>query len=169
MKGFETMAERKDSWTDQDDTILAQVVIKHASTGSTQLAAFKEVAERIGRSSSACGFRWNSEVRKHYDDAFKQALTAREGKTRKTRKQEAPVETAPVAEQIIKVEHSDILKKALEDIAKAFEGIIEENQRLTSENIELKAKHDGNSEDLQALLKMIENAKVLGILKNPAV
>jgi prespore-specific regulator len=168
MKGFETVAERKDSWTDQDDTILAQVVIKHASTGSTQLAAFKEVAERIGRSSSACGFRWNSEVRKQYDDAFKQAVASRESKG-KTRKQRIVNEVSPVAEQIIKVEHTEILKKSLEDIAKAFEGVIEENQRLTNENEQLKAKQTANSEDLLALMKLIEHAKTLGMLQNPAV
>ena len=63
-------AVRQDAWSPDDDLILAEVTLRHIREGSTQLAAFEEVGERIGRTSAACGFRWNSCVRKRYEDAI---------------------------------------------------------------------------------------------------
>ncbi|MDO7905423.1 RsfA family transcriptional regulator [Paenibacillus sp. JX-17] len=63
-------AVRQDAWSTEDDLILAEVTLRHIREGSTQLAAFEEVGEKIGRTSAACGFRWNSCVRKRYDAAI---------------------------------------------------------------------------------------------------
>jgi prespore-specific regulator len=63
-------AIRQDAWSPDDDLILAEVTLRHIREGSTQLAAFDEVGERIARTSAACGFRWNSCVRKRYNDAI---------------------------------------------------------------------------------------------------
>lgn len=63
-------AIRQDAWSTEDDLILAEVTLRHIREGGTQLAAFEEVGEKIGRTSAACGFRWNSCVRKRYDDAI---------------------------------------------------------------------------------------------------
>lgn len=58
-------AIRQDAWSDEDDLILAEVTLRHIREGSTQLSAFEEVGEKIGRTAAACGFRWNSFVRKN--------------------------------------------------------------------------------------------------------
>jgi len=71
-------AVRQDAWTPEDDRILAEVTLRHIREGSTQLAAFEEVGERIGRTSAACGFRWNSCVRKRYEEAIQQAKQQRQ-------------------------------------------------------------------------------------------
>jgi len=63
-------AVRQDAWSPDDDLILAEVTLRHIREGSTQLAAFEEVGQRIARTSAACGFRWNSCVRKRYDEAI---------------------------------------------------------------------------------------------------
>lgn len=63
-------AVRQDAWSSEDDLILAEVTLRHIREGSTQLTAFEEVGERIGRTAAACGFRWNSCVRKKYDAAI---------------------------------------------------------------------------------------------------
>lgn len=63
-------AIRQDAWSADDDLILAEVTLRHIREGSTQLAAFEEVGQRIARTAAACGFRWNSCVRKRYDDAI---------------------------------------------------------------------------------------------------
>lgn len=63
-------AVRQDAWSAEDDLVLAEVTLRHIREGSTQLAAFEEVGEKIGRTSAACGFRWNSCVRKNYDEAI---------------------------------------------------------------------------------------------------
>ncbi|UHA74138.1 RsfA family transcriptional regulator [Paenibacillus sp. 481] len=71
-------AIRQDAWTADDDLILAEVTLRHIREGSTQLAAFEEVGEKIGRTSAACGFRWNSFVRKKYEAAIQLAKAQRQ-------------------------------------------------------------------------------------------
>jgi prespore-specific regulator len=71
-------AIRNDSWTYDNDKVLADAVLKHIRSGSTQLAAFEEVAERLQRTSAACGFRWNSDVRKRCESEIKQAKAQRQ-------------------------------------------------------------------------------------------
>lgn len=63
-------AVRQDAWSPDDDLVLAEITLRHIREGSTQLAAFEEVGQRIARTSAACGFRWNSSVRKKYDEAI---------------------------------------------------------------------------------------------------
>lgn len=41
---------RSDAWSEHDDSILAQTVIKHIKSGSTQLKAFDEVGDYISNS-----------------------------------------------------------------------------------------------------------------------
>lgn len=69
---------RQDAWSADDDLILAEVTLRHIREGSTQLASFEEVGERIGRTSAACGFRWNSCVRKKYEAAIQIAKAQRQ-------------------------------------------------------------------------------------------
>ncbi len=71
-------AVRQDAWSPDDDLILAEVTLRHIREGSTQLAAFEEVGERIGRTSAACGFRWNSCVRKRYEEGIQNAKQQRQ-------------------------------------------------------------------------------------------
>lgn len=68
---------RQDAWSKDDDLILAELTLRHIREGSTQLNAFEEVGERIGRTAAACGFRWNSYVRKKYETAIQIAKAQR--------------------------------------------------------------------------------------------
>lgn len=71
-------AVRQDAWSEEDDLILAEVTLRHIREGGTQLAAFEEVGEKIGRTAAACGFRWNSFVRKKYESAIQIAKAQRQ-------------------------------------------------------------------------------------------
>ncbi|MED3634490.1 RsfA family transcriptional regulator [Bacillus thuringiensis] len=64
---------RQDSWTNDNDLLLASTVLQNIRNGGTQLAAFKEVAKLLNRTPAACGFRWNSYVRKQYQEEIQQA------------------------------------------------------------------------------------------------
>lgn len=79
---------RQDAWSEEDDLILAEVTLRHIREGSTQLSAFEEVGEKIGRTAAACGFRWNSFVRKKYEAAIQIAKAQRQ-KRNQTRKNAA--------------------------------------------------------------------------------
>ncbi|WP_139489977.1 RsfA family transcriptional regulator [Brevibacillus dissolubilis] len=72
------VASRQDAWTEDDDLVLAEVTLRHIREGSTQLAAFEEVGQRLGRTAAACGFRWNSTVRKQYEAAIAIAKSQRQ-------------------------------------------------------------------------------------------
>jgi prespore-specific regulator len=77
---------RQDAWSDEDDLLLAEVTLKHISEGSTQLLAFEEVGDKIGRTSAACGFRWNSYVRKKYEAAIQIAKSQRQKRSQLQKK-----------------------------------------------------------------------------------
>jgi prespore-specific regulator len=64
------MKVRQDAWSDEDDLLLAETVLRHVREGSTQLNAFEEVGDELNRTASACGFRWNAVVREQYEKAL---------------------------------------------------------------------------------------------------
>lgn len=73
---------RQDAWSHEDDLLLAETVLRHVRDGSTQLNAFEEVGDILNRTSAACGFRWNAEVRKKYENAMDLAKRQRKEKKR---------------------------------------------------------------------------------------
>jgi prespore-specific regulator len=76
------MKVRQDAWTDEDDLLLAETVLRHVREGSTQLNAFEEVGDKLNRTSSACGFRWNAVVRDQYEKALDLAKKQRKQRLR---------------------------------------------------------------------------------------
>jgi len=74
---------RQDAWSHEDDLLLAETVLRHIRQGSTQLNAFEEVGDKLNRTSAACGFRWNAEVRQNYEQAVEIAKRQRKQNKRK--------------------------------------------------------------------------------------
>lgn len=68
---------RQDAWSQDEDLLLAEVVLRHIREGRTQLQAFEEVGKRLSRTAAACGFRWNSYVRKQYKSGIELAKKQR--------------------------------------------------------------------------------------------
>lgn len=73
---------RQDAWSHEDDLLLAETVLRHIREGSTQLKAFDEVGDKLNRTSAACGFRWNAEVRANYEQAIELAKKQRKERKR---------------------------------------------------------------------------------------
>ncbi|MDF2570793.1 MAG: hypothetical protein K0R55_2397, partial [Sporomusa sp.] len=76
------MKIRQDAWTDENDLLLAETVLRHVREGSTQLNAFEEVGDKLNRTSAACGFRWNAVVRHRYEKALQLAKKQRKQRQR---------------------------------------------------------------------------------------
>ncbi len=76
------MKIRQDAWTDENDLLLAETVLRHVREGSTQLNAFEEVGDKLNRTSAACGFRWNAVVRHNYEKALQLAKKQRKQRQR---------------------------------------------------------------------------------------
>lgn len=64
---------RQDAWSQDEDVLLAETVLRYIREGKTQLEAFKEVGKRLSRTPAACGFRWNASIRKQYQQAVQLA------------------------------------------------------------------------------------------------
>ncbi|MBP3040256.1 RsfA family transcriptional regulator [Bacillaceae bacterium Marseille-Q3522] len=68
---------RQDAWTKDEDLLLAEVVLRSIREGGTQLQAFEKVGKELSRTAAACGFRWNSYVRKQYRSGIELAKKQR--------------------------------------------------------------------------------------------
>jgi prespore-specific regulator len=76
------MKVRQDAWSEENDLLLAETVLRHVREGSTQLNAFEEVGDKLNRTSAACGFRWNAVVRHRYEKALQLAKKQRKQRNR---------------------------------------------------------------------------------------
>ena len=76
------MKQRQDAWSEENDLLLAETVLRHVREGSTQLNAFEEVGDKLNRTSAACGFRWNAVVRHDYEKALSLAKKQRKQRMR---------------------------------------------------------------------------------------
>ncbi|WP_339148105.1 MULTISPECIES: RsfA family transcriptional regulator [unclassified Sutcliffiella] len=76
------MKDRQDAWSEENDLLLAETVLRHVREGSTQLNAFEEVGDKLNRTSAACGFRWNAVVRHDYEKALQLAKKQRKQRQR---------------------------------------------------------------------------------------
>ncbi len=179
---------RQDAWNEDDDLILAEVILRHIRDGSTQLKAFDEVAEKLARTAAACGFRWNSVVRKRYEAAIDIARAQRQAMKKKVRNQ-ADKSSQPT--KVTKMEHSDEEPKVLtfDDVLKYLKQIKTEYYELKKQNILLEKKmaeyetenkllreechslskeknqYDTVSEDYKALIQIMDRARKLTALE----
>ncbi|MEI4800163.1 MULTISPECIES: RsfA family transcriptional regulator [unclassified Bacillus (in: firmicutes)] len=117
------MKMRQDAWTGEEDLLLAETVLRHIREGSTQLKAFDEVGDQLNRTSAACGFRWNAEVRQSYEEAVQIAR-----KQRKELKREQAVKPKT---QVSRVEP----KKKVVIEAEFSEDVIATEPSLTMQDI----------------------------------
>jgi prespore-specific regulator len=67
-----------EEWTDEEDLLLAEVVLRHIRENSTMINAFDEAGQKLNRTTAACGYRWNSVIRHHYINAIAFAKKQRE-------------------------------------------------------------------------------------------
>jgi prespore-specific regulator len=170
--------KRKDTWSAEHDFQLAQTVLEYVKTNKSQLEAFEHAANKLNRTSAACGFRWNVEVRKRYEAEIQQAKLDRannktkSGSSRKRSSAVAVVEAVQPSAQ--EVEDSfDALGKAFEAAETAYRQLQSDYEKLqrTNAKIEKKMEEQLNSGDLNALVQLMDRARELGIIKgeSPAV
>ncbi|MCM3797584.1 RsfA family transcriptional regulator [Caldibacillus thermoamylovorans] len=177
---------RQDAWTKDEDLLLAEVVLRHIREGSTQLKAFEEVGQKLSRTAAACGFRWNSSVRKQYKTGIE--LAKRQRKELKKKSQdvfdshqvdgekkikgnEAELNGIFSIEQVISflqrlkekeiqfdtsVDELKKYKEERDDLRKKLKATQEENEKMKKEINSLK-------DDYLALLSIMEKARKLAL------
>jgi len=159
------VASRQDAWTEDDDLVLAEVTLRHIREGGTQLAAFEEVGQRLGRTAAACGFRWNSCVRKRYDAAISIAKSQRQ-QLKKMGRISAPAAVAEeeAASATAKLQTPSPVEPARydEDEEQQIESVIRMllNQKGLSRRVkELERELEGKESEIKELTEANERAK----------
>jgi prespore-specific regulator len=152
--------KRTDSWSPDDDRLLATTVIECVASGSTQGKAFEEAGERLTRSVAACGFRWNSVVRKEYEEELASAkISKKEGKGKIHEEEKQTMDTN--SNQTVKEDPFYIIDLALREVKAEMQSIREENELLKR-----KLRDQPRGEDLAALMEMFDRARSLGLFKD---
>ncbi|EDL64744.1 RsfA family transcriptional regulator [Bacillus sp. SG-1] len=186
-------SNRQDAWSQDEDLLLAEVVLRHIREGGTQLQAFEEVGRKLSRTAAACGFRWNSFVRKQYKSGIELAKRQR----KESKKQPVPSPAREVKQPDVKHEVASADKKVepqsskvtlngviefleglkdnlnqdkeLESAYKKLEeyvGKIEQQlEKLKEENSVYKEKLELLEEDHQSLLSIFEKARKMALLQ----
>ncbi|WP_046176240.1 RsfA family transcriptional regulator [Domibacillus indicus] len=139
------MKVRQDAWSEENDLLLAETVLRHVREGSTQLKAFEEVGDSLDRTSAACGFRWNAVIRKQYEQALRLARKHRKQSFRLLQNKEKPKELH------ILLKSNELSKNTNEDTGK-------ENLTMSSIIAFLENLHT-SSQDVESLQKELEAVK----------
>jgi len=127
----ERFVSRSDAWTAGDDNRLAGLVLRHISTGSTQLRAFEEAANELTRTAAACGYRWNGVVRKYYRDEIEVAKRDR----KHSQKTASPTIDIAPGDETVSMNTSDSMK----DVIKFLQAFDDQYQKLRHQISNLEA------------------------------
>ncbi len=158
---------RQDAWSQDEDLLLAETVLRHIREGGTQLKAFDEVGKKLSRTGAACGFRWNSFVRKQYESGIELAKQQRKELKKQSKKAAAEIDDVaaiPQTEEASQPEETDklsfnVIMSYLEDLYKKAERA--QHQELNIETYTEKIK------DLEGQIYYLsdENKKIVAELK----
>jgi len=169
-KGEDRMSvQRQDAWTEEEDLILAETVLKYIRQGNTQLAAFKEVGMKLSRTAAACGFRWNSTVRKKYEKAIQLA--------KQERKQRLLKESSELKKENMTIDDVIEFLKSFSNSSETLIRLKNENERLKTELEKLKNDYEGQlaklkqenemlKKDYKAMFEIIERASKVVSFRN---
>jgi prespore-specific regulator len=180
---------RQDAWSQDEDLLLAEVVLRHIREGGTQLQAFEEVGKQLSRTSAACGFRWNSFVRKQYKSGIelakkqrkelkKQSIPTDNEITKESSAQETPSSSKAKSEDITfqaVIHFLEGLQKqaaAAQSVTEAKEKSIQKIKELEKKSYSLAAENErlaknlkAIEEDYRSLIEIMERARKMVVLQ----
>lgn len=67
----------KNGWTDEEDLITAEIVLRYLREGRDMGNAYAEISRRIGRTPAAIQRRWSRDISDRYDAAIDIAKASR--------------------------------------------------------------------------------------------
>lgn len=168
---------RQDAWMHAEDVKLAEIILRHIKEGSTQLAGFAEAGSILSRTPAACGFRWNSSIRKLYDQELQEAKAIRKARKKKKKKGdlEARLPKDQFAEKLEQKRHiseseidqlirflTDLKEQSSDGDSEEEENLLREKQQLESAYQQLKDDYTimkQNYESLLNVFKVVDQAR----------
>ncbi|MFU0791988.1 RsfA family transcriptional regulator [Virgibacillus proomii] len=187
---------RQDAWSHEDDLLLAETVLRHIREGSTQLNAFEEVGDKLNRTSAACGFRWNAEIRNKYVNAIdlakrqrkekkramakankanKSGLSFSQGETKGNSSHSMPNNDPQLTMDMVISFLKDVKKQtmashqslaSLEQAEREKEALQKQVDTLNKELEETKQRLTTIQEDYQAFIQIMERARKMTVLED---
>ncbi|GGA55156.1 DNA-binding protein [Kroppenstedtia guangzhouensis] len=155
-------------WTEEEDRLLAETVLRSVREGGNQLDAFQEVAEKINRTPGACGFRWNAVVRKREAETFRKAKKERvENQLKRKRKPSITINDVIrqlkefEAEYLSTRERLSELEKRLAEKEKKLQAAEAEHSRLTEEWNAFESFQNEIKDRYTSLLRLFQTARQL--------
>lgn len=125
---------RKDAWTGSEDIKLVEIIFHHMKEGSTQLEAFEEASEVFGRTSAACGFRWNAVLRPMHEEQFQMVKKERRAKVKRSKKREVSLFV------LERLKGSKSAAQAITALTEYTEELLAQLESSKQENLVLKQK-----------------------------
>ncbi len=178
--------KRQDAWTPEDDMILAEVTLRHIRDGGTQLSAFEEVAEKLGRTPAACGFRWNSSVRKKYEAAIQIAKAQRQKRNQEKKRNNSyrsytndlgsmndPAYSLDNIIRFLRQHKNEVnelrrqqkqLEKELEEREMQLKKLERENNEMKSQLNHVQSDYRIVNDDYRTLVQIMERARKMALL-----
>jgi len=181
---------RQDAWSNDEDLLLAEVVLRHIREGGTQLQAFEEVGKQLSRTAAACGFRWNSYVRKQYKSGIelakkqrkelrKQAQVVEDEKIVEMQSESTPQESNATwrpnisfdelvgffKEMYEQFEKSNEQLEKLKEYEEKAQELEKRNEYLAAENEKLSKEFQIVEQDYKALIEIMERARKMVVLQ----
>ncbi|MCZ0755539.1 RsfA family transcriptional regulator [Anoxybacillus sp. J5B_2022] len=171
---------RQDAWTQDEDLLLAEVVLRHIREGGTQLQAFEEVGRRLSRTAAACGFRWNSYIRKQYKEAIE--LAKKQRKEKKKNGEQSPQRERCLSEDgTVKITWQDVIAflQSYQQSSSHYQHVADENRalkrdmeqlqqmvtKLQMEKEQLQKELKTMQEDYQTLIGIMDRARKMVVLE----
>jgi prespore-specific regulator len=174
--GKDMATTRQDAWTQDEDLLLAEVVLRHIREGGTQLGAFEEVGKRLSRTAAACGFRWNSYVRKKYKHGIELAKKQRKELKKQNQKGHKPLSMKEmkieesnslslkdVIEVLKRIERSQDAEK--QQLLQKIDELEERTEKLLQEKVSAEEKLKIVEGDYKALIEIMERARKMVVFQ----
>ncbi|MEM1505798.1 RsfA family transcriptional regulator [Domibacillus sp. 8LH] len=183
------MKVRQDAWSEENDLLLAETVLRHVREGSTQLKAFEEVGDTLNRTAAACGFRWNAVIRQQYEKALGLARKQRKQHLRNGQKKERSSglhvisENNPVDRDTIEIPSSNTLtmreiiaflqninasEADYESLRRELETVKQEKTAIETKYEELEKRALTMQQDYEDLVRIMDRARKMVVLGDGA-
>lgn len=151
---MDVTSTRQDAWTEDEDLMLADTVLKHIREGGTQLQAFEKVGKKVNRTAAACGFRWNSYVRKQYKAGIELAKKQRKNSLKKNEE-----DSNRIVKQVETEENNDKQQWKLSEVFQYLSSLNDEKEYLYEQNKALKKKVETLDETVKQMEASCEKYK----------
>ena len=138
---------RSNAWTEEQDLLLAETVLRYIREGKTQQSAFADISEKLGRTEQAVSFRWNSELKLRFEKAVQLAM--------QMKKTKSPMTDSKNEKNMSLQDAINVLVQYVQNVSDSEELVV----RLQTENERLKKQIQDLVEENRTYLSIFERAK----------